>query len=57
MFRSVLTALKPSSTQTDVIGYSAALAQRLNAELNYCIIFDVNQIGPCESVAPQCGHY
>lgn len=57
MFRSILTALKPSSAQAFVIEYSAALAQRLNAEWNACIVFDADQIAPREAVPPGAGAF
>jgi nucleotide-binding universal stress UspA family protein len=50
MYQSIFTAMKPSSTQTYIVGYSVALAQRLNSELNACIVVDVNQIAPRETV-------
>ncbi len=55
MFQSIFTALKPSETQTYVVDYSAALAQRLNAQLNACVVFDVDQIAPREALPPGAG--
>lgn len=55
MFQSIFTALKPSETQTYVVDYSAALAQRLNAQLNACVVFDIDQIAPREALPPGAG--
>jgi len=50
MFKSVLLALKPSASQHYVIEYSVALARKMGAELTACVVIDVEQIAPPESV-------
>jgi nucleotide-binding universal stress UspA family protein len=57
MYRSIFTALKPSFTQTYIVGYSVALARRLNSELNACIVMDVNQVAPRETVPIGAGAF
>ena len=57
MFKSLLSALKPSPTQGYVIEFSAELARRAGAELHGCVVFDIDQIAPREPVPAGGGAY
>jgi nucleotide-binding universal stress UspA family protein len=48
MFKSILTALKPSSTQDYIIRDAVALAKRIGGELVACTVIDEHQIASPE---------
>jgi len=57
MFKSILTALKPSSTQDYIIRDAVALAKRLGGELVACTVIDELQIAPPEPTPMGAGAF
>lgn len=57
MFKSILAAVKPSSTQDYIIRDAVGLAKRLNGELVACIVIDEHQIAPPEPTPMGAGAF
>lgn len=57
MFKSILTALKPSSTQDYIIRDAVALARRIGGELVACTVIDERQVAPPEPTPMGAGAF
>jgi len=57
MYRSLLTAVKPSPSHSYVIEQSVVAARDLGARLHICVVLDVERIAPREAMPPGAGSY
>lgn len=57
MFKSILAAVKPASTQKYVIDYAVELAARVGAELSVCTVIDRWRISPPEPMPIGAGSF